>query len=168
MKKLILTHINRIANRIKASRKPDFIVGGEERPYLLRWWLLPRNPFFNVYLHEFRRSDDDRALHDHMYANASLLLDGWYIEHTIDQGGIHRETLRIVGNIVIRLSGKKAHRIEIVEGDYGQTPRHCTTLFVTGPRYREWGFHCPQRGWVHWKDFTDTRDHGSIGKGCGD
>lgn len=27
-------------------RKPDFIIGPEDNPYLLRWWLLPRNTTF--------------------------------------------------------------------------------------------------------------------------
>jgi hypothetical protein len=57
-------------------RSPDFVIGGDERPYLLRWWVIPRNKVFNVYLHLFLRSDDDRALHDHPWANASMLLRG--------------------------------------------------------------------------------------------
>ena len=46
-------------------RAPDFVIGGSDNPYLLRWFLIPRNPVFNVYLHKFMRSDDDRALHTH-------------------------------------------------------------------------------------------------------
>ena len=42
---------------------PHMVIGGAEDPYLLRWYLIPRNPFVNVYLHKFLRSDDDRALH---------------------------------------------------------------------------------------------------------
>jgi hypothetical protein len=37
---------------------------------------------------------------------------------------------------------------------------------VTGPRYREWGFHCPQDGWIHWERFTKMHDPGAIGAGC--
>jgi hypothetical protein len=44
-------------------------------------------------------------------------------------------------------------------------PAPCWTVFITGPIVREWGFHCP-KGWVHWREFTDARDSGSIGKGC--
>ena len=50
------------------NREPDFIIGGHEAPYLRRHWLIPRNRFFNIYVHEFLRSDDDRALHDHPWA----------------------------------------------------------------------------------------------------
>ena len=47
---------------------PDFVVGAYQ---LERWWLIPRNRFLNVYLHRFDHSDEDRALHDHMYLNLS-------------------------------------------------------------------------------------------------
>jgi hypothetical protein len=70
------------------NRVPDFVIGGEQRPYLLRHFVIPRNPLFNVYLHCFLRSDDDRAHHDHPWLfNMSWLLDGEYIEHTIARGG---------------------------------------------------------------------------------
>lgn len=141
------------------TRPPDFIVGGVDNPYLLRWWLIPRNRLFNVYLHCFWRSDDDRALHDHPWANCSVLLRGRYLEHTIAAGGIHRHQLLEEGAVRLRLFGSFAHRVELIDG-------FCWTLFITGPRYREWGFHCPDEGWIHWKRFTADDDKGAIGKGC--
>lgn len=58
------------------KRKPDLCIGGEDSPYLKRWWLIPRNRFFNVYLHQFLKDDDDRALHDHPWWSVSFLLKG--------------------------------------------------------------------------------------------
>lgn len=154
-------------------RPPDFIVGGEKNPYLLRWWVIPRNPVLNIYLHEFLRDDDDRALHDHPWASVSILLRGSYIEHTIAQGGVHSRTRLKAPAIRVRWSGKLAHRIELtrsalVMGRHARVlgrKQPCWTLFITGPRYRQWGFHCPH-GWVHWKKFTAPNDKGSIGAGC--
>lgn len=140
-------------------RDPDFIVGGADNPYLLRWWIIPRNRFFNVYLHRFMRSDDDRAHHDHPWINASFLLRGSYIEHEILAGGIVKKSVRHAGDWRVRWSGKMAHRIEIHNG-------WCWTLFVTGPVYRDWGFHCPDAGWVPWQEFTAADDKGSVGPGC--
>lgn len=54
-------------------RAPDVVIGEADSPYLLRWHPIPRNPIFNVYLHQFLRDDDDRALHDHPWVNVSLL-----------------------------------------------------------------------------------------------
>ena len=139
-------------------RDPDFIIGGDNDPYLIRWWFIPRNPIFNIYIHLFLRSDDDRALHDHPWINFSWLLSNAYTEHRIEQGGINTKTLRTEGDWCFRRSGKMAHRIELTNGP-------CWTLFITGPRYRQWGFHCPHR-WIHWKEFCDVQDSGNIGKGC--
>jgi hypothetical protein len=144
--------------RYASSRKPDQVIGGHTEPYMLRWWLIPRNPFFNVYLHLFLRSDDDRALHDHPWVNCSILLHGEYTEHEILAGGVHTRTVRKAGDWRMRWSGKLAHRIELHKGS-------CWTIFITGPRYREWGFHCPTT-WRHWKAFTRIDDSGSIGRGC--
>lgn len=134
------------------ARAPDFIIGDN---YLRRWWVIPRNEGCNVYLHEILASDDDRAHHDHPWDNVSMLLDGSYIEH--DRNGRH---LRVAGSIVSR-QATDAHRLEIPDGG------RALSLFITGPKLREWGFHCP-KGWVRWQDFVDTRDSGQIGRGCGE
>lgn len=140
-------------------REPDLVIGGKESPYLLRWFLIPPNPVLNIFLHLFLRSDDDRALHDHPWANCSVLLRGEYTEHRIEHGGIHTRAHRRAGDWHFRASGKIAHRIELTSGP-------CWTLFITGPRYRDWGFHCPVQGWIHADRFTAADDPGAIGKGC--
>lgn len=154
--------IMRLAPRLIAlsnKRQPDVIIGGAADPYMRRWWLIPRNRIFNIYLHHFMRSDDDRALHDHPWWNLSILLDGRYVEHTIAKGGINHRAERRAGDRKFRLASA-AHRIELVDGP-------CWTLFLTGPMIRKWGFHCP-RGWVHWKVFTRADNPGEIGRGCGE
>lgn len=62
------------------ERPPDFEVGDG---YLGRWFIIPRNRWFNVYLHRFTGSDDDRALHDHPWWSLSIMLAGALDEHTI-------------------------------------------------------------------------------------
>lgn len=153
----------RVARSLRAiadRREPDVVIGGADAPYMRRWWLVPRNRFFNVYLHHFLRSDDDRALHDHPWINLSILLEGAYSEHTIARGGINVRTHRQAGAMKLRGAGA-AHRIDLTDGP-------CWTLFITGPRMRSWGFHCP-RGWVHWREFTNPVDGGrTVGRGCGE
>lgn len=156
------------------KRRPaDFVIGGHERPYLLRWFVIPRNPVFNIYLHQFRRSDDDRALHDHPWLfNASWLLSGEYVEHTIEAGGLLVRTRRQAGQFKFRW-GKAPHRVELLPtSDFvrsqpeNDTPLPCWTIFITGPRVRQWGFYCMERGWIHWKRFTAANDPGAVGDGC--
>lgn len=145
-------------------RVPDFVIGGNLEPYLLRWYFIPRNPIFNIYIHNIRRSDDDRALHDHPWVNCSVILSGSYVEvmplwqrqsPSLDTTSVciaHRKP----GSVTFRWPSHR-HRIKV------QKP--CWSLFITGPVVREWGFHCP-KGWVRWQHFTDSRDSGQIGRGC--
>lgn len=133
-------------------RAPDFIIGDD---YLRRWWVIPRNEFSNVYLHDIRRSDDDRALHDHPWPNTSVLLFGSYIEHT-PEGVFTRKA----GDVVSR-EAEALHRLEVIPGE------RAISLFITGPKIRDWGFQCP-KGWVHWRIFTDPDDYSKPGRGCGE
>lgn len=156
---LILYRLAPAVLPIAERRPPDFVVGADnpDGAYLRRWWVIPRNRWFNVYLHQFLRSDDDRALHDHRYVNLSILLVGAYWEHGVRQGGVHVRTRRGPGDLKLRLPWA-AHRIEVAEP--------CWTLFVTGPVVRNWGFHCPDKGWIDWQTFTADGKPGEIGPGC--
>jgi hypothetical protein len=132
----------------------------------------------SVYLHCFLRSDDDRALHDHPWFWCSILLRGRYIEHTIAAGGIHRRRARYAPSV--KVSGPwRAHRVQLFSALDAYCDTHdprwlkenaqpAWTLFITGLRMREWGFHCAERGWVSWRKFTAADDPGSIGRGCGE
>lgn len=169
--------------KVMASRKPDFTVGDPGNEYLLRWHVLPRNRFGNVYLHKFLRSDDDRALHDHPYANMSWVLQGGYIEHRQEQympefGMSFTPKHRLKPGAFLFRRAKTPHRIQLY-GDPGphvtvlyrkdeiaEPPTPAITMFICGPRIREWGFHCPQ-GWVHWLKFVSKTPGGNaVGKGC--
>lgn len=136
------------------GREPDRFIGGRTDTYMERWFIVPRNPVCNVYLHRFLRSDDDRALHDHPWPNSSYLLDGCYIEHMPGPTTIQRWP----GEYVTR-KATDSHRIELIDG------KPVLSLFITGPKVREWGFHCPQ-GWRHWRDFTSGPNGETVGRGC--
>jgi hypothetical protein len=137
------------------KRPPDFIIGAiKEDAYMLRWWVIPRNRFFNLYLHKVLRDDEDRALHDHPWASLSYMVSGGIWEVTNDG----REWVK-PGRWKYR-GASYAHRLV-------RSAEPAVTLFFTGPRIRQWGFHCP-KGWRHWKDFVAKDDAGSIGRGCGE
>lgn len=155
---------------IAARRAPDFVVGkAGGHVYLRRWWVIPRNPLFNIYLHEFVNSDDDRALHDHPWPSISIVLSGLYTEllpaHPQQSAGWDYmpnglvRVLRRPGDVIPRRATLR-HRIEV-----SPALGSCWTLFITGPVVREWGFHC-RAGWVPWRKFVDERDHGALGAGC--
>jgi len=118
-----------------------YITGLDGSDYLIRRYLLPRNNFLNIYLHKFLGSDDDRALHDHPWYSVSVVLKGELIEH------LPRNRLRVIrtGMVSFR-SPLLQHRIELPTG------QEATTLFITGPVVRKWGFACP-KGWVAWDQY---------------
>lgn len=160
--------------------QPHIILGGDD-PYLLRWYVIPRNTKFNIYLHKFCRSDDDRALHDHPWDFWSLILKGAYTEHTAD-GTTRRPWLSLAHR-----KAEHAHRVEldpwpdhespnvarlVSDADYSKVIAGAPfevpawTLFFTTAKRREWGFHCP-KGWMHWEKFT-SGPHGEKSLGCGE
>lgn len=141
-----------------AERPADLNIGGDADPYLRRWFVIPRNRWFNIYLHNIRKSDDDRALHDHPWVNCSIILRGSYIEAVPGGGGMEGK-FRDTGSVVFRRPTAR-HRLILTDN-----AAPVWTLFITGPRIREWGFHCP-KGWVHWKDFTAGPNGETVGRGC--
>jgi hypothetical protein len=142
---------------------PSKIIGEN---YLSRWHLLPRNRWFNIYLHKFTGSDDDRALHDHPWHSVSFLLAGKLAEVTEDPQsliGTQRVTYPTRFRPVFR-KRSHAHRLILL----GNTP--AWTLFITGPRKHFagteialWFFHCPN-GRQPWYKMT-TPDGKQTG-GC--
>lgn len=175
---------------VAGQRPPNLVVGAEnpDGAYLLRWYLTPWRGWFsgmepaqmkawqrvvhavvkrlpNLYLHKFLRDDDDRALHDHPSWAVSFILRRGYIEHTIADGGIHYRREYGPGSLRF-LRTRHTHRIELHTNTSTGTAEPCWTLFLFGPRVRDWGFHCPERGWVPWQDFTAEGKPGEVGKGC--
>lgn len=141
-------------------RQPDFYIGGRENPYMRRWWLTERDPKkWRIYLHHIMRDDDDRALHDHPSCSISIILRAGYIEHL--PGGVRKR--RYPGMVIFRRADH-AHRLDLRRDRNGDVIA-AWTLFIFGPKVREWGFHCP-RGWRHWRDFVAETDSGNVGKGC--
>lgn len=126
--------------------RPHQEIGPPDRPYLLRYFVIPHNSVVNVYLHKFVASDDPDALHDHPWMFASLCLAGRYRE-ILPSG---RAELRRPGTVAVRRAAAR-HRVELLaDGRGGEHP--CWTLLVTGPKVREWGFWCRER-FVPWTRF---------------
>ena len=151
--------------------EPNFeVIRNDKDVYLRRWWVIPRNSYFNIYLHNMLR-DDDEILHDHMYASLSVCLGGRLLERykeNPEATRFHEPSLVhsrdvVQGTISIR-SSIMAHQLIVVEPAW--------TIFITGPRIKEWGFFCP-KGKRHWKDYValsqdpSGANKGLSGKGVG-
>jgi hypothetical protein len=149
------------ANQVLAKRAPDEVIGLNGDVYLNRWYLIKRG-WINLYLHQFIRSDDARALHDHPGDNISILLDGSYREwmpwahvdneYNIDPP-VYTYKVRSPGLPIFRRA-ENLHRIELFKDSYGyEIP--VLTLFWRFKHRREWGFSCKD-GWKNWRDFNSS------------
>lgn len=155
-----MKRLNQIADwaTIRMMRPPSEHLNDDRGLYLSRWYVFRARWFANIYLHKFHKSDDVRAMHNHPWFNASLLLMGSYIEHTLK--GSYR---RSPGHFYFRPPWRY-HRVELLKDERGdEIP--CYTLFLTGPKVQRWGFLCPH-GFRPWRIFHAKKPDGKT-VGCG-
>lgn len=140
--------------RYITGRAPDEQITIHGKPYMDRWKILPVNRIFNVFVHDFMHSDDDRAEHDHPWDNCSIVLRGKYLERFS-----HRDLdwkLRLEGDVVWRRATEK-HRIVLCQDTEGNA-RPVLTIFIRFRKWREWGFWCKDGRWFHWRKFLADED----------
>lgn len=147
------------AETIMSSRPADFLIkpdGPDSDVYMERWYVIPRNEIAGIYLHRILRSDKD-VMHDHPWDTTSIILKGSYVEEM--PGG---SSVRKAGDRIDRRA-EQAHRLVLADD------QPVISLFFTGPKIRDWGFHCP-KGWVGWQEFTGGNHggRGDTGRGCGE
>jgi hypothetical protein len=150
------------------NKVPDVILINKPtgKIYLRRWWLIPRNKFgFNIYLHHFLSSDEDRALHDHPWWNISILLWGSYLEHMpkdynkwINDNDRTEIIVKRYPLVPVYRGANAIHRIELIN------EKPVWTLFITGPVVQQWGFWCTNF-WRSHEEFLDITGT-TKGKGC--
>lgn len=123
------------------GRKRVIMDRQSSQPYLNRYYLFlkDRKKFpFNVFLHQFLRSDPD-DLHDHPWPYATFIIKGGYWEWVPTYNGVHgtisgeKKLWRGPGHFRT-CSANSYHRIELEPGV------DCWTIFMPGPQKRDWGF----------------------------
>lgn len=115
--------------------KWDEHLGRPECPYMRRWVLALG--LCSIRVHNFIRSDDARAFHDHPWWFATLVLRGGYTDVSKDEYGDSVEDHLRPCSVRFR---RALHR-HTVRVDHGGV----WTLVLTGPNLRTWGF------WVNGK-----------------
>lgn len=161
------------------NTKPYFHIGSNaDGLYMERDWLIEKSDSAPAArIHKIRRSDLDRAAHNHPWRNFSVLLDGLYYELMPSQDGVedlsllpsHLKTglsniepltvhIRRPGDVICRDFDVR-HKIVV-------DPSHLpTSLFVTDVKRQEWGFFT-ESGFVHHEHYlfgensTDIRSAG--------
>ena len=131
----------------------------DNQPYLERYYLLLKDRGehfpFNIFLHKFLKSDID-DLHDHPWPYATLILKGGYYEWTptFDADGKKIGEIshwRGPGHFRI-CKATDYHRVELHPGV------ECWTLFMPGPKQRDWGFDVNGK-WIDHQTYLASRQH---------
>jgi len=130
--------------------REDHLMDIDGNGHYMRRWELIRTPWFGVRLHNTLRPDLDRYLHDHPWANVSIILKGFYVEALplFDEPtfvmhawrGVMVEPVRNVtreaGAVIFRRACDR-HSLTALSC----VP--CWSLFIVGPHRRGWCFYTP-------------------------
>lgn len=171
-------------------RKPDLIIGPRHAPQTIRWHIFVRRGW-QLSLHKWLRSDNDRAPHDHKADNVSILLTGCFREMVREREWAREENIR--GSAAMHADGW----IYYGDGEYyrdvdrwylrwplrpyfrkGETlhrvallsDRPVWSLWLRWPARRRWGYGCP-KGWVDADLYNKSADYyrdgvSEVGRGC--
>ena len=140
----------------RMGRKRIVLDRVSDEPYLERYYLFlkERSRFpFNIFLHKFLKSDPD-DVHDHPWPYATLILKGGYWEWIPEFNAAGKkigEVRKWRGPGHFRISSATSyHRVEL------GNDVECWTLFMPGPKQREWGFLVRDQ-WVQWEQYLKQR-----------
>jgi hypothetical protein len=110
-----------------------------------RRYRIIETPWLNIYIHRIYMADADEHEHDHPWDFCIFVLSGGYVEQSND--GYYA---RIPGSFV-RHSAEYSHRIISLNN------KPSTTLVMTGPRRREWGYKISTTIWANHKAYRDLK-----------
>lgn len=118
-----------------------------DQPYMIRYYLKNFRPFGRIVMHNVLRSDID-GLHDHPWGFQNFIIRGGYWE-TNREGRFWRPT----GFSAVRDSNY-FHRLEI---DPEKAGDETWTLFMMGPKEKDWGFLDEEENWIQWEEYLARR-----------
>lgn len=126
-----------------------FVIVNNGDKYLIRYTVARIVPLFRVFLHNIRRPDLDRNLHNHPWPNVRcLILWGGYTEVRLRHGHLSHRSYG-PGDVNV-LQSDLYHRIASVK------PNTWTLVFA-GKRSRSWGFLVGDEH-IDWKEYLDVPD----------
>lgn len=120
-----------------------------------RRYRLLQTPWFAIYVHQIRRSDEDLDPHDHPWNFSSIILEGSYEEaswYPPNFDVVHYRTF--YSGDVIEHKAEDAHRIRLKSTEVW-------TLVFTSGREREWGYQT-KAGWIGHKEYRQLKTEGKL------
>lgn len=134
------------------------IVSKEGAVHFRRYRLIS-TPWFNLYVHNIRKSDEDKYPHDHPWDFKSLILSGSYQE-TMRLAPFNKYydpdtyTVKYYPGYLAEHKAEDTHQITLL------TPEVWTLVLTTG-RAREWGYQT-RIGWIDHKTYRTLKNAGQL------
>ncbi len=155
----------RLVLRFGWARPYKHIKHFDGKPYMNRWWLMPKwmfvldkdgypEPpewfFFRIRLHHIITEDYDRDLHDHPADYRTLIISGWYIERDIY--GVER---------VFSAGSSREARAENFHRIIKVSPGGVWTIFIMKQKRNEWGFFKGDRK-IPWREYFGRQNENQL------
>ena len=115
-----------------------------------RRYRLLSTPWFNIYIHNILKSDEDSDMHDHPFDFTSVILSGAYYENFATPPEFEINSKAYYAGDVIEHKAEDVHKITLLS-------KEVWTLVFTSGRNRMWGYHT-DRGWLNHKDYRHFKN----------
>lgn len=127
-----------------------------------RRWRILATPWFNIYIHNILKSDEDAHPHDHPWNFLSFVLKGGYSEewmHSYEDRDYRRgnqmlKSIRRPGTFVYH-DAKDFHKLTLLKGSAW------TLVFTFGKHRKSWGYQT-EEGWVDHKLYREMKHEGKL------
>jgi len=137
------------------------IISKEGVVHFRRYRLLS-TPWFNIYIHNILKSDEDAHPHDHPWHFLSFILWGGYTEEwrpayedRMYRNGFSLYISKRYPATMVYHHAKDFHKITLLKKSAW------TLVFTFGKRRPSWGYQTPQ-GWIDFKDYRDLKNEGKL------
>lgn len=131
------------------------IVSKEGELHFRRYRLLS-TPWFNIYIHQILKSDEDAHFHDHPWNFHSYLLKGSYLEQASYPGDWSEKfSYTYFAGDWVHHDAVDAHSLTLM------TDQVWTLVFTSG-RERVWGYRMNDGSWTDFKTYRKMKNEGKL------
>jgi hypothetical protein len=132
------------------------VITSKEGKVHFRRYRLLATPWFNIYIHQILKSDEEAHFHDHPWNFWSFILKGGYKEissYAIDKWReIH--TNYYLRHSLVHHKRNDAHKLTLMSS--------CVwTLVLTYGEWKTWGYQT-EAGWIDFKSYRGLKDEGKF------
>jgi hypothetical protein len=127
-----------------------------------RRWRILATPWFNIYIHNILRSDEEAHPHDHPWNFLSFILKGGYTEAWLPfyEDVAYRNGVPLLNSTrkpgtVVYHDAKDFHKLTLLKDSAW------TLVFTFGKRRPTWGYQTEQ-GWFEQKAYRELKHEGKL------